>query len=305
MTATNAPPAPPTAPATNRSDAPPAPPTMSGKQASAPAATTTPQFSMAVPKDVAPRLIVNGVEGWGKTTLAAFIPNVRLILAPGETGYETLLGTHPRLVPPVVNVTSQTWQELLAVLDALIADPGTCSMVALDALSGFEFLCYQYVCDREHDGEWGEKGFMAYQKGYEESAIVWRTLLVRLDELRQRHKIGSIFLSHIQVRNYRNPVGEDYDRFEADCHKKVWAPTHKWADAVLYGTYEAVVAEDRQGKSTHKGIGIGHRIMHTTYSDAHQAKNRYGMPSVIHMTGEPKDMWDIIHKLIKGDANAS
>lgn len=258
---------------------------------------------MAVPKDVAPRLIFNCVEGWGKTSLVAFIPEVRLVLASNETGYQTLLGK--KLVPAVQSVVTRTWQELLAVVDALICEPGTCSIVALDALSGFESLCHQYVCDREYEGDWGEKGFMAYQRGYKESAILWRTLLVRLDELRERHHVGSIFLSHMQVRTHKNPVGPDYDRYEADCNDKTWGPTNKWADAVLYGTYESVVAEDRQGRPIKKGIGGDHRILHAKHSDAFVAKNRYGMPNVIHIPDKPKDMWNVVRDLIKGDANAS
>lgn len=258
---------------------------------------------MAVPKDVAPRLIFNCVEGWGKTSLVASIPEVRLILASNETGYQTLLAKN--LVPTVQNVIAHTWQELLAVIDALIREPGTCSIVALDALSGFELFCHQYLCDREYGGDWGEKGFMAFKRGFDESVIVWCTLLVRLDELRERHGIGSVFLSHLQVRKHQNPVGDDYDRYEADCHKKTWAPTNKWADAVLYGTYESVVTEDRQGKPTGKGIGGDHRILHARHSDAFVAKNRYGMPPVIHIPDKPDEMWNVVHALIKGDANAT
>lgn len=258
---------------------------------------------MAVPKDVAPRLIFNCVEGWGKTSLVAFIPEVRLILAPNETGYETLLGRG--LVPSVQQIITQDWAELLAVVDAIIAAPGSCSVVALDALGGFEFLCHQHVCEREYKGVWGEKGFLGYMRGYDRSVTDWRTLLSRLDELRSRHGIASVFLSHAQVRPFTNPLGDDFKRFEADCHPKTWGVTGRWADAVLFGTYETVVSEDAQGRSTHKGIGKSHRILYAERRDAFDAKNRYAMPEMIHMTNEPEHSWGIVHNLIKGDANAS
>jgi hypothetical protein len=217
-----------------------------------------------------------------------------------------LLGKKPEpLVPAVQNVITPTWDALLAVVDRIIAEPGSCRVLALDALGGFEFLCHQHVCDRDHDGVWGEKGFLGYMRGYDRSVTDWRTLLSRLDELRTRHNIASIFLSHAQVRPFSNPLGEDFKRFEADCHSKTWGVTGRWADGVFFGTYETVVPEDRQGRSTHKGIGKSHRILYTERRDAFDAKNRYGMPELIHMTNEPKESWNIVHKLIKGDANAS
>jgi len=64
-----------------------------------------------------PRIVLNGVEGWGKTSTSAFAPNPAILMAAGETGYETLLGAG--LVPQVDAARVESWQQLLDTLDAL------------------------------------------------------------------------------------------------------------------------------------------------------------------------------------------
>src|SRR5260370_30131879 len=66
------------------------------------------------PLPLAPRIIINGVEGWGKTTLAAYAPDTAIIMAPNENGYETLLSAG--LVPNIVRTSVNSWKELLDVL---------------------------------------------------------------------------------------------------------------------------------------------------------------------------------------------
>ena len=64
------------------------------------------------------RILINAVEGWGKTTMAANSPNPLILMAEGETGYETLLAHD--LVPAVARATVTGWPQLLAQIDALI-----------------------------------------------------------------------------------------------------------------------------------------------------------------------------------------
>lgn len=287
---------------TTTATGPPSPPTMKAAPATAPKAAKAPAFTMPTAKAIVPRTIFNCVEGWGKTSLAAFIPNVHLVLAENETGYQTLF--NKKLVPAVPTVIVQSWNELLAVVDGMIATPPSCSMVAFDALGGFEYLCHKHVCERDYDGEWGEKGFLSYHKGYDRSVTDWRGLLQRFDAV-VNHGIGVILLSHAQKRPFKNPLGEDYDRYEADCHPKTWAVTHRWADAVFFGTFETVVETDKKGKSTRKGIGKNQRLLLTERRDAYDAKNRYGLSELFHMPTVPGEMWKTIWTAIEGDVNAA
>ena len=111
-----------------------------------------------------PRIVLNAVEGRGKSSWAAFAPEPAILMAQGETGYETLLGVG--LVPQVDAAYVSDWHGLLALLDkmAQVEEPMH-KVLALDALGGFERLCHEHVCRRDFGGDWGEKGFSSYQKG--------------------------------------------------------------------------------------------------------------------------------------------
>ncbi len=248
-----------------------------------------------------PRIILNAVEGFGKTTIASQIPNVAIVQAAGETGYETLHSAG--LVPTVDVATVTTWEELLATVDSLIDTDTGHEAVAFDALGGFERLCHKSVCDSEYEGDWGEQGFEGFKRGYGTAVTPWLSFLARLDRLRRRRKITILLLSHTMVKLHSNPVGPDYDRYISDVHPKTWGPTAKWADCVLFGTFHQTV---KGGKVTDKrnvkgkGMGKDMRVIHTTRRDAWDAKNRYGMSGSLDIPNDHTKGWDIIQQAIKG-----
>lgn len=233
-------------------------------------------------------IVINAVEGWGKTTLVANAPGAMIIMAPGETGYTTLYDHG--LVPAVPTASPTTWAELLATVDSI---PDGAGFVALDAFGGFERMCHQHVCDRDFDGKWGEKGFNSFQRGFEASVGEWLVLLAKLDHARDRG-VNVIMLSHVKVEPFSNPAGADFSRYVADCHKKTWGVTHKWADAVLFGTFYSVV-ETRAGGAEvlRKGKGIGgvDRVLYTERRDAWDAKNRFGLPECIDIPNDHNKSW--------------
>ena len=220
-------------------------------------------------------------------------------MARGETGYSTLLGA--RLVPNVPRAVIAAWDELLAQIDSLIASSEGIETLALDALGGFERLCHEHVCRRDFNGDWGERGFSSYQKGFDVSVAEWLLLLQRLDAIRAKHGLAIILLSHARIKTVKNPLGPDYDRFVADVHDKTWSVTAKWADAVLFGNFPPVVQTDRAGAKKGKGIGGSARVLFTEHTDAYDAKNRYGMESEIAMPNDPAASWSTLESAMKGD----
>lgn len=104
-----------------------------------------------------------------------------------------------------------------------------------------------------------------------------------------------IMLGHTQVKPYKNPMGEDFDRYVADVHHKTWGVTHKWADAVLFGTF-LTITEKKNNKV--KGIGGTERVLYTERRDAYDAKNRYNMPEEIEIPDDSSKSWETIWKNI-------
>lgn len=245
----------------------------------------------------APRIILNAVEGFGKTTCGAYAPNPAIIMSRGETGYVTLKAAGR--VPDADCVELSAWKDVLATIDDLIADAGGHGSVVLDALGGFERLCHEFVCARDFDNDWGDKGFTSYARGYDVAIPEWLQLLTRLDRVRAVHNIPIILLSHAKIKPFKNPTGPDFDRYVADCHEKTWGVTHKWADAALFGTYVTVALEDKKNKRM-KGVGGTERILYTERRDAWDSKNRYGMPSQLDIPDDPAKVWSTVWDAIQG-----
>lgn len=279
----------------------PAPPPPGGAVKAAPpprAGTSAISLRTGPAENIAPRIVLNAVEGWGKTTAGAYAPRPLFLMAKGETGYEDLLGRGS--VPQAPRAVCDTWQGTLDLCDALAEDPDDFDTVVADAAGGFERLCHQHVCDRDFNGDWGEKGFQAFMRGYDISVADWLLFLQRLDRL---HNLGKtiLLLSHCQVRNFKNPLGSDFDRYTSDLHEKTWRVTHRWASAVLFGTFVSVTVEDKKKRGKTLGIGGEERVLYTSHTDAWDAKNRYGMPPQVAIPEDHTAVWNAIWTAINGE----
>lgn len=220
------------------------------------------------------RILCYAVEGWGKTSFGAQFPAPVFLMDHNETGLETLIdaGRLPEVshFPPV-----DSWEAVLATLQALTTGEHEYKTLVVDTLGGIERLCHEHVCQRDYQGVWGDKGFMSFHKGFETAKTDWRVFLAALDVLRETRGIRIVCLAHARTAPFRNPEGEDYDRYQADMHAKTWGLTHGWADMVLFGNYVTAIDEDGKGR------GGTQRIMRTERSAAYDAKNRHGLAPMI------------------------
>ncbi len=238
------------------------------------------------------RMVVHATEGWGKTSFAAQAPKPIFLMARGETGLETLIdqGRLPE-IPHFPEINS--WSEWMGALETLKTGDHDFKTLVADAINGTERLCHEKVCRDEFKGEWGDRGFASYQKGYEVSLTPWREMLSALDALRETKHMAIILICHTHVRPFRDPEGEDYDRYTTDLHHKTWGLTHKWADLVLFGNFE--VFRDDKGKPQ----GGAKRIIHTERRAAYDAKNRHGLDEEIYCGNSPQEAWANFQAAIK------
>lgn len=244
-------------------------------------------------KQVTPRIVIDAVEGFGKTTIGAYAPEPLILMSRGETGYDTLLASG--LVPQVPAEEITDWADLLGWVEALANDAQGRKTLVLDTLGGFERLCHEHVCRRDFGGDWTDKGFANYQKGYELSVTDWLGLLSRLDRIRAIG-VTILWVAHARVQTFKNPLGPDFDRYVCDCHSKTWSATHKWADAVLFGNFLTVIDNEQKAAKRGKGKAVGgtDRVLYTERRDAYDAKNRFGMPTEIWLEDGPSASWSIL-----------
>ena len=234
------------------------------------------------------RLVFHGQGGIGKTSFAAHAPAPFFLLSPGETGLHTLIDSGQ--LPAIANIEVHDWPSLLDLIEQLTTQDHAYKTLVLDVLDGFEKLANEYVCQVDFNGERGEKGFMGYQRGYKVVASgPWRELLAALDKLRSVKRMGIICLAHTGIGNFQNPAGPDYNRFVPDIFKDAWQLAYAWADIVLFGYHEVVVAKE---KGDRKGKGqSGVRIMRTEYDATADAKNRHALPPEIEMGSSGAEAW--------------
>lgn len=250
------------------------------------------------------RVVLVAVNGFGKTTAGAMMPNPVMILAPQEDGYLTL---HKRgLVPSVPMLRVKSWDETLMALDELATNPGDRQTVVCDAIVGFEHLLAHKICHRDFEGDWGERGFRAWNSGPATVAREWPQLLVRLDRCADAG-LDVILLGHASIRSFSPPDGPAYDRYECSVTtKEVWARTKDWGEAVLFGTFQATVDQVKTQTNAAKAKGKAvseKRVLRCRYSAYADAKNQYGLDAVYDVPDDPAQWSKAFHALIHNGDN--
>lgn len=233
--------------------------------------------------------MIYGPPGIGKTSIGAATPSPVFLIDDQEDGVSTLKAS--KLIAadvPVLPAVSK-WEDVGEVLDQLTAGKHEFRTLVIDTLGGLERLCHEFVCRTEYNGNWGEKGFTGYARGFEASLPHWRLLLKKLDRLRSDRGMAIVALAHSLVRPYKNPEGDDYDRWIADLHHKSWSVTHKWADMILFANYHVKV--DDSGPRA-KGKGGQVRFFNAEHHAAYDAKNRHGLPAMIPMGSSGSEAWN-------------
>lgn len=261
------------------------------------AVATQPDFAITKAGSGLPsRVIVHGVEGVGKSTIGAFAPKPVFGMTRGETGLLTLIDTGA--VPPTDHFPKdfQSWVELKNAVNYLIIQPTGHKTFVLDTLNGAERLCLEHVCQVKYGGSW--ESFLAYGRGIESALQEWIDFLSVLDRLREAQRMAIILLCHTKVKTFKNPEGDDYDRYTPDMHDKTWGITHKWADIVLFANFETFAQKDKQATRA-KAVSAGNRLLYTQRRAAWDAKNRCNLPPEIPMGTEPHQGWTNLFEALK------
>lgn len=239
------------------------------------------------------RIIVFGVEGIGKTTFAANAPNP--ILLGAEDGSDQL--DVPRFPSP------KSFEDTLDAVKSLTEGEHDYQSLVIDTVDWLEPLIWEHCCRRDKEESIESYG---YGKGYTTALDEWRRLLRALQGLRAEKGMEVIFLAHSWMKTFKNPEGEDFDRYELKLNAKAGGLLKEWCDAVLFANYETYAKKDERTKRV-RGVATGSRLLFTERTAAYDAKNRYGLPSSISLdyaefsracdAGEPADVDALISEI--------
>jgi hypothetical protein len=231
-----------------------------------------------------PRCLFYGPEGVGKSSLAGDAPDVVFVNA--EDGLGELDVARYEFRPGEGGDIPLTLAELYAGLDDLAENDHPFRTVAVDTLDAVESrLLWPHVCKERSEGEFTSIESFGYGKGFQFALDEWRIFLSRLDRLRNRG-IGVILLGHSWVKSFKNPEGEDYDRYQLKLHDKAAGLIKEWCEVVGFLRFEEGATKLKGDKSIQKrarGWSSGRRIMHLARTAAWDAKSRLSLPEEIEL----------------------
>jgi len=227
------------------------------------------------------RILLYGIEGVGKSSFAADAEAPIFLAA--EDGVRNLSPV-PDCVPEI-----RAWGDVLDALEMLRAEDHDYKTVVVDTLDWLDGLLRDEVCRRNG---WSVEDFGDYGRGLKVTPDEWRRVLNALKRLEDERGMAAIVIAHARTKNFRNPAGADYLRWEpnlaGDLGPALWKA---WAHSVLFATYEAGVSVENRGKEPEslkrgKGWSTGARILHSSWNAAWDAKNRYDLPETLPLSWE-------------------
>jgi hypothetical protein len=220
----------------------------------------------------APRVMVYGVEGIGKSTFAAGAPDPIFILT--EDGLGSLAVEHFPL--------AKSLDDVMSAIGTLYEESHDFKTVALDSLDWLETMIWQDV-ERKYDAK-----DLAFGKGAVIAASLWRDVLAGLNSLRNDKGMAVVLIAHTTIKRFDSPETEPYDRFQPKLQDRSNALIREWCDAVLFANYKTIVKKSDVGfnKEVARGISTGERLLYTSERPAYMAKNRYSLPESIPLSWE-------------------
>ena len=217
------------------------------------------------------RTLIYGLDGIGKSTWASQAPNPIFICT--EQGATRIKVSKFPLCG--------TWTDILDSLRALCREEHEYKTIVIDSADWAQALAIEYVVTRDYAGDMAS--FDAYGRGYKVMMTEWIKFLSALDYVRQAKNMEVILIAHSVVRTFKNPAGDDYDKYESNLHSgqstSIWAKTKEWSDIVLFANYHVVVKKNNAKAQKGKGVmvsGDGARICHAAPSASWDAKVRAG-----------------------------
>lgn len=221
-------------------------------------------------RQTAKRVVIHGVEGIGKSTLASQFPGA--VVLDTEDGTNEL---------DVARVTIGSWADLEGSLHELIRDPQGFRSVVIDSVDWAERLLIDHLVRKASKRSIEDFGF---GKGYTMVAEAVGRLLTICDSLIEAG-IHVVLVGHTTVKRTAPPdMDEGYDRYELKLTKQSGPLVKEWADCILFANYRTKLVEGQDGRTRAKG-GT-ERVLHTTRTAAFDAKNRQGLPAELPMTIE-------------------
>lgn len=241
------------------------------------------------------RYVFYGPEGVGKSTLAAHAPSP--IWFDVEDGSGRLDVARYMFRDGPGGHVPQTFQDVIAGINDLGLSEHPFQTLVIDTADRLESLIWQHVVARESGKpsplNKGGKQLASVEdfgfgKGYQIALDEWRLLCQRLDRLRVAKNMAIVFLAHAQIRTFKNPEGDDYDRYHLRIQEKAAGFLKEWGDVTGFCCFEEGAGKMGDGDRA-KGFSTGKRLLKLDRTAAFDAKSRLALPSQVEL--DPMNPW--------------
>lgn len=225
-----------------------------------------------------PIAMIYGVAGISKTTLAAGAPDV--VFLPVEDG----IGSNDVAAFPKVGHLDNVF----SAIETLGRGGHNYQWLAIDSATALEKFIYAAVCE-DHNVSGIED--LGYGKGYQYALEKWLDILSWLVALRDHTGMGVLLIGHADVVTFKNPEGDDYDRYQISLDKRAFKLIVETCDLVAFMNYKVVINKETAKATKGKAVNRKQRAMFFNQKPAYIAKNRYALPDVMDipdLTGLPQ-----------------
>ncbi len=205
------------------------------------------------------KIMIYGVEGIGKSTLASQVQDTLFIDIEGRLDH---IDCHRG---PQVKSYDQLNDHLRWALGQ------SYKAIAIDTFDAMERLIWEKVC-AEASVESIEK--IGYAKGYQFALAYWIKIVKALEIVQQKTNAHIVLVGHHAIKRFDDPAGDSFDFYTPKLHKDAMSLLKEWVNYIFFVRYKILTKAAGDGFNTKKkALQSNDRVILTRPRPTHVAKS--------------------------------